>query len=93
MKVVGAGLGAEPGRIERPRKARAPEEASREDRELGPSKAGAAGSTLAPGPAPGGGGLAPPPEGRGVQGRGKAWGWVRGRGEQGPGSQGLSSMG
>ena len=37
MKVVGAGLEAEPGRIERRRKARAPEEASREDWEPGPS--------------------------------------------------------
>ena len=92
MKVVGAGLEAEPGRIERPRKALAPEEASREDWEPGPSKAGAAGSTLATGPAPGGGGLAPPPEGRRGPGPRKGLG-VRGWGEQGPGAQGLSSRG
>lgn len=70
MKVVGAGLEAELGRIERPRKARAPEEASREDREPGPAKAGGAGTTPAPGL--GAGGWHHLPKAAGVQGREKA---------------------
>lgn len=74
MKVVGAGLGAEPGRIERPRKAPAPEEASREDREPAPAKAGGAGPTPAPGLGLGAGGWHRLPKATGVQGRGKAWG-------------------
>lgn len=90
MKVVGAGLGAEPGRIERPRKARAPEEASREDRELGPSRP-ARRALRWPGPCAWGRGLAPPPEVAGSRAEGRAWGWVAGgQGDQGPGARGLA---